>query len=384
MQRDTKNDKLREELGSRGGLLVGVIVAAVVVVSVILVLLTMRQVNSPRISQAQLALTPDSGRPAPPVRDSSSGRGGLLVGPLSIPDGGWPTEPRSYDLMDEIPEGVLQQGSVGEQIEEDETTAGDVRISRFFIDRYEITNEQYNICVEAGVCRPKAEFDSDRFGSPRQPVVGVSWHDAATYCIWAGKRLPTEAEWERAARGDDRRIYPWGDTPPTCEQAVFTQCDRYGPAEVGRRPDGAGPFGTQDLAGNVWEWIQDWYAPRYYPSTSEADPQGPPAGRERVLRGGSWHYGPLYVRAANRHSDDPQHRTPWYGFRCAYSPPPPTPPPSNTLTVTPDGGPPPRGTIGRARGPSPLPTEEETFSEMAPNPESESEEELPLSDEPAP
>lgn len=323
MRREDKGEELREDLGARGGLLVGVIVAALVVVGVILFLLATRQANTRRMPPAPLAVTSDSGREERLARGSRGSRSGFLVGPLSIPDGGWPTEPRSLKLMDEIPAGLLRQGSLGEQIEEDETSAGDIEMSRFFIDRYEVTNAQYEGCVEAGVCRPADELDGDRFGAPRQPVVGVSWHDAATYCLWVGKRLPTEAEWERAARGDDRRTYPWGDQPPTCSLALFTQCDRYGPGEVGGRPDGAGPFGTQDLAGNVWEWVRDWYAPRYYPTEADGNPQGPPAGRERVLRGGSWHFGPLYIRSANRHSDDPRHRTPWYGFRCAYSPPTP-------------------------------------------------------------
>lgn len=339
MGREENESGLREELGTRGGLLVGVIVAALVVVGVILVLLTTRRANTRRMVPTPLALTADSGRADPPTRGPRDSTTGLLVGPLSVPDGGWPTEPRSLELMDEIPAGILEQGSVGEQLEEDETSAGDIHIALFYIDRYEVTNDQYRACVEANVCRPADQLDSERFGAPRQPVVGVSWHDAATFCLWAGKRLPTEAEWERAARGDDRRTYPWGEDPPTCSLAVFTQCDRYGPAEVGGRPAGAGPFGTQDLAGNVWEWVQDWYAPRYYPADPEGAPQGPPAGRERVLRGGSWHFGPLYIRAANRHSDDPLHRTPAYGFRCAYSPPPQ---PTSMPNTTPDGGSPAR------------------------------------------
>jgi formylglycine-generating enzyme required for sulfatase activity len=232
--------------------------------------------------------------------------------------------------MDEIPAGTLLRGSPEETGEEDETPIDEVFVPAFYIDRYEVTNADYARCVESGLCRSPDELDPELFGAPRQPVVGVGWHDAMTYCRWSGKRLPTEVEWERAARGDDSRVYPWGDEPPSCELAVFVECDRYGPAEVGGRPAGQGPFGTQDLAGNVWEWVHDWYAPRHFPAGPEGTHEGPPAGRQRVLRGGSWHFGAQYIRAANRHRDDPEQRAPWYGFRCAYRPPPP---PGPTMTI---------------------------------------------------
>jgi formylglycine-generating enzyme required for sulfatase activity len=227
--------------------------------------------------------------------------------------------------MDAVPDGTVIRGSLGAEGDEDETPSDEVFVPAFYIDRFEIANDQYDECVEAGVCQQPRELDPTRFGSPRQPVVGVSWYDAATFCQWAGKRLPTEAEWERAARGDDRRTYPWGDSLPECDQAVLTQCDRYGPEEVGGRPRGAGPFGTRDLAGNVWEWVQDWYAPRYAPAGPDGNPTGPAEGQQRVLRGGSWRFGPPYARVSNRHRDDPRHRVPSYGFRCAYrQQPPPT------------------------------------------------------------
>jgi len=302
---------------------VGVLVAAIVVAIAIVGLLSFRQFFDPREPRRpEVALASGRGLDETNSPDPRTSAEGALVGPLAVPDGGWLQEPRSLEQMDAVPEGVLHQGSLGDEGEEDETPAGDVYVPAFYLDRYEVTNVQYDECVQAGVCRPAAELDRTRFGGPRQPVVGVSWYDAATFCRWAGKRLPTEAEWERAARGDTRRTYPWGDEPPRCDQAILTQCDRYGPAEVGGRPDGAGPYGTQDLSGNVWEWVRDWYAPRYYPTGRDGDPIGPPAGRQRVLRGGSWHFGPEYARAANRHRDDPAERAPWYGFRCAYRPAP--------------------------------------------------------------
>ena len=325
MRHTTKDEELPEELGSRKGLLVGLIAAIAVVVVAIFVILAFLQAKPRQPRPTDLPISAERGRKL--SGGSSEGRKAGVTGPRNVPDGGWPEEPRSLELMDQVPTGVLRRGSPGEQGEEDEAEAGDLLVQAFYIDKYEVTNEQYLECVNDGVCQPSLELDPERFGAARQPVVGVSWYDATTYCRWAGKRLPTEAEWERAARGDDRREYPWGEGSPTCDKAIFTQCDRYGPAEVGGRPEGAGPFGTQDLAGNVWEWVQDWYAPRYYPSKGENAPEGPPAGQQRVLRGGSWHFGPMYIRAANRHRDDPVHRTPSYGFRCAYSPPPPQPPP---------------------------------------------------------
>ncbi len=333
MKREMKDRRLGDEVVSKRGLVVGVVAATLAVAVAVWSLLTLFEPSSaPRSpAQSEISRTPrtevDSERPS--VSRGVSPLDGF--GPLSIPDGGWPETPRSLANMDVVEAGTLQRGSTGDVSEDDETPADEVHVPEFHIDRYETTNEDYARCVEAGVCQAPMELPSELFGSPRQPVVGVSWHDASTFCRWSGKRLPSEAEWERAARGNDRRTFPWGDESPTCERAVINECDRYGPAEVGGRPDGQGPFGTQDLSGNVWEWVQDWYVPRYFPVDREGSTEGPPAGGRRVLRGGSWHFGPEHVRAANRHRDEPSHRTPWYGFRCAYrqepAPVPPTPPP---------------------------------------------------------
>ena len=328
--RRRSDDDLHKDINPRRSLIVGAIFAVIAIVAAMVAMLVLRLVTPPRQPRrAELPPSADTDRQAPSPPDRHA-QGDGLNDPLRVPDGGWPSSPRTVEQMDEVPAGLLRMGSKAGVAEDDETPAGEVMIPTFMIDRYEITNEQYSQCVEDGVCQEPLSLQASRFGGSRQPIVGVSWFDASTYCRWAGKRLPTEAEWERAARGDDGRSFPWGEAPPSCDLAVFTQCDRYGPAEVGGRSDGAGPFGTQDLAGNVWEWVQDWYAPRYYPSSSQAPPAGPPAGRQRVLRGGSWHFGPQYIRATNRHRDDPSHRSPWYGFRCAWSPPPPEPTPPLT------------------------------------------------------
>lgn len=320
MRSEAQEEGLREAQVSRRVLIVAVIGAALSVIIAVWSLLTLRDPTGPRVShysEVNSPARPDQEELPRPAR--SSVRDGL-DGPLAQPDGGWPEAPASLLKMVEVPAGTLQRGSQEGEGEDDETPADEVSVAAFHMDRYEVTNEDYALCVEDGACRAPMALDSSLFGAQRQPVVGVSWFDAATFCRWSGKRLPTEAEWERAARGDDRRSMPWGDEPPSCDRAVFIECDRYGPAEVGGRPAGASPCGAQDLAGNVWEWVQDWYAPRYFPTAPEGSIDGPPAGRQRVLRGGSWHFGPEYIRTSNRHRDEPGQRTPWYGFRCAYSP----------------------------------------------------------------
>ena len=233
----------------------------------------------------------------------------------------------------------LCQGSVSECDEwwfEDELPAHTVTLDAFWIDRTEVTAEQFRRCVEAGACEPPADAGS---GGPStttvetagagEPVVFVSWHQAQAYCTWAGARLPTEAEWEYVARGPESRRYPWGDefdgsrlsycdAGCALEWADGAVSDGYaGPAPAGSFPTGASWCGALDMAGNVWEWVADWYDEEYYGESPAENPPGPSSGRSRVLRGGSWVDAPYNLRSSSRMGPPPEITLEIAGFRCA-------------------------------------------------------------------
>ncbi len=192
-----------------------------------------------------------------------------------------------------------------------------VTLKDYWIDQTEVTNLQYLDCVDLGPC---TEPNSDHFGDPDyadHPVVGVDWVQAGQYCEWAGRRLPTEAEWEKAARGPEGLIWPWGNQAPDDTRANFT-----GKATqpVGSYPKGAGrAYGVLDMAGNVWEWTSAWYVADIYKTMPLEDPPSPTTGPNnlRVLRGGSWGTTQVSIRAANRSRNAPTAQEETIGFRCA-------------------------------------------------------------------
>jgi formylglycine-generating enzyme required for sulfatase activity len=236
-----------------------------------------------------------------------------------------------------IPGGVFLRGS--DKGPRNTRPQQSIWLQTFYMDKYEVTVESYQACVAAGKCRP-AKTNYRDYSRPRQPKVGVSWYAAQRYCRAQGKQLPSEAQWEKAARGVDGRLYPWGDAMATCERAVIKDkrgrsCGvkkRFGHPEKGRtfvvgtRP--SNEYGLYDMAGNSWEWVADWYSKSYAhcgAACQGPDPRGPCQGQEpcsrhtmRIVRGGSWYWGPKQATTIFRRAHVPKNR-PYhhFGFRCA-------------------------------------------------------------------
>jgi sulfatase modifying factor 1 len=237
--------------------------------------------------------------------------------------------------MVEVPGGMFEMGSTDYP---DEMPTRQVQVDTFWMDETEVTVEAYAACVDVGEC---SEPSTDTYcnwmvaGREDHPVNCVTWYKAEKYCGFAGegtKRLPTEAEWEKAARGTDTREYPWGDSPaPSCTHAVMDDaaaggsgCGMGSTWAVGSKPMGDSPYGAHDMAGNVGEWVADWYASPY-DATETDNPTGPAMGTARALRGGSWANVSFTssFRAARRADGPPFGASNSVGFRCARTPPAP-------------------------------------------------------------
>jgi len=291
---------------------------------------------------------------SPPLDHTSAADGGGEQPPDAAPEGGALSSADAEADADvrtaATPEGMLlveggrfamgsDKGGEG-----DERPAHEVTIASFWLDKTEVTQAAYDECVAAKACTPADPEILATFGGlfrgPQKPVVGISWFAARDYCTWRGKRLPREAEFERAVRGKDGRRFPWGNEPPTKERTVFSA---NAPEDVGTHPAGRGPYGHDDLAGNVWEWIEDDYDPFAYtrPTASEGKPgtcdeilaaqdklraegkQGftgtnpIPTECEKSIRGGAYNYPADGLRSTNRIHHPARFKLKMTGVRCA-------------------------------------------------------------------
>lgn len=281
--------------------------------------------------------------PAPsPVEDAG------IAEEIVAEDAGAPVAEAPPDMA-LVKGGTFRMGS-DDAGELDERPAHDVTLGSFFLDKTEVSQDAYDECVAAKVCTPADPTILATFGTleapgpfkgPRRPVVGITWSSAKEYCEWRGKRLPREAEFERAVRGEDGRKFPWGNEPPTKERTVFSPSNY--PEDVGTHPAGRGPYGHDDLAGNVWEWMADDYDPIAYtrPTANEGKPgtcdeiiaaqnklraegrQGftgtnpIPTECEKSIRGGAYNYAASGLRSTNRVHHHARFKLRMLGFRCA-------------------------------------------------------------------
>ncbi len=240
----------------------------------------------------------------------------------------------SGNILALIPAGSFEMGKSGARA--DEAPPHLVYLEDFYLDIYEVTNEQFaaflnqqgnqvedgvpwldNLAIEVRIHQRNGVWSPDP-GYADHPAVEITWYGANAYCAWRGARLPTEAEWEKAARGTDGRDFPWGDGI-SCDLAQYGECGGQ-TLPVGSFPAGVSPYGIHDMAGNAWEWTADWYAADYYLVSPSENPPGPAEGAFKVTRGGAWFYVADHQRTTFRNHARPSVSYSYVGFRCASSP----------------------------------------------------------------
>ena len=232
-----------------------------------------------------------------------------------IPEPKAPPSPESIVDMNMVTAGQFWMGSsLNETKNETEKPRHKVRLATYYIDKYAVTNQAYRkFMKETG--HPEPPFWADpQFNNPTQPVVGVSWEDARAYAEWANKRLPTEAEWEKASKGEDGLVHPWGNEFNSGLANVDYVMART--SQVDQFPGGASPYGCLDMIGNVWEWCSDWFDENYYAMSPSENPEGPSKGDRKVIRGGAWDTISFNARNAFRFFSDPDVKPSNIGFRC--------------------------------------------------------------------